>query len=212
MRFLIVDDHAVLRSGLIALLQQAEKDAIALQAGDAEQGLELATSHADIDVVFLDLEMPGLSGIQAIEQFGKRRPDLPVIVLSASEDPADVRRALAAGALGYIPKSANATTLLAAVHLVLQGGVYVPPLILNHAASERNDAHPGDPPNARVRLTGRQREVLRLIVQGCSNKEIAIALDLSEKTVKVHVSGLFKALNVVNRAQASVAARDAGLA
>jgi len=212
MRFLIVDDHAVLRSGLIALLQQAEPDALALQACDAAQGLELATKHEDLDVVFLDLEMPGLGGIEAIGQFGKRRPELPVIVLSASEDPSDVRRALAAGALGYIPKSVTATTLLAAVHLVLQGGVYVPPLILNHLSKEMNEAHPGDAPIGHGRLTDRQREVLGLIVKGNSNKEIAIALDLSEKTVKVHVSGLFKALNVVNRAQAAVAARQSGLA
>ncbi len=211
MRFLIVDDHAVLRSGLVALLQQAEPDGFALEACNAAQGLQLAAAHADLDAVFLDLEMPGLGGIQAIEEFGKRRPDLPVIVLSASEDPGDVRRALAAGALGYIPKSSHATTLLAAVHLVLQGGVYVPPLVLNDASPEQIQVPPVTPSPPHGRLTERQREVLQFIVQGRSNKEIAIALDLSEKTVKVHVSGLFKALNVVNRAQAAVAARQAGL-
>jgi DNA-binding NarL/FixJ family response regulator len=212
MRFLIVDDHAVLRSGLIALLQQTEPDVFALQACNAEQGLEFATNHADLDAVFLDLEMPGLRGIQAIEAFGQRRPDLPVIVLSASEDPSDVRGALAAGALGYIPKSSHATTRLAAVNLVLRGGVYVPPLMLNHPWPEQFHAPPVESPHSQGRLTGRQRDVLRFLVQGHSNKEIAIALDLSEKTVKVHVSALFKALNVVNRAQAADAARQAGLA
>ena len=211
MRFLIVDDHAVLRSGLTALLRQAEPESSVLEASNAAQGLELAMRHADLDAAFLDLEMPGMGGIPAIEEFGKRRPDLPIIVFSASEDPRDVRRALGAGALGYVPKSANATTLLAAVRLVLQGEVYVPPLLLNDAASEQTEARPTEPAPAPGRLTERQTEVLRRIALGQSNKEIANALDLSEKTVKVHVSGLFRALNVVNRAQAAHAARLAGL-
>jgi DNA-binding NarL/FixJ family response regulator len=212
MRFLIIDDHAVLRNGLIALLRQDEPSNSALEACDAAEGLDLATLHPDLDAVFLDLELPGMTGIHAIEEFGKRRPDLPIIVLSASEDPRDVRRALAAGALGYVPKSANATTLLAAVRLILQGDVYVPPLLLNDGGSERAPPPPTQSPAMPGRLTERQKEVLDFIVLGRSNKEIAIALDLSEKTVKVHVSGLFKALNVVNRAQAANAAQRTGLA
>src|SRR5206468_8377709 len=127
--------HAVLRSGLTALLRQAEPETSVLEASDAAQGLELVMRHADLDAAFLDLEMPGIRGITVIEEFGKRRPDLPIIVFSASEDPRDVRLALAAGALGYVPKSASATTLIAAVRLVLQGEVYVPPLMLHDAAS-----------------------------------------------------------------------------
>jgi two-component system nitrate/nitrite response regulator NarL len=211
MRFLIVDDHAVLRSGLTALLRQVEPETSVVEASDAAQGLELVTRHADLDAAFLDLEMPGIRGIPVIEEFGKRRPDLPIIVFSASEDPRDVRLALAAGALGYVPKSASATTLIAAVRLVLQGEVYVPPLMLNDATSEPTRAAAAENSPAPGRLTERQAEVLRRIALGQSNKEIAAALDLSEKTVKVHVSGVFRTLNVVNRAQAAHAARHAGL-
>jgi two-component system, NarL family, nitrate/nitrite response regulator NarL len=211
MRFLIVDDHAVLRNGLTALLRQVEPEASVLEASDAAQGLELVMRHADLDAAFIDLEMPGIRGIPVIEEFGKRRPDLPIIVFSASEDPRDVRQALAAGALGYVPKSASATTLIAAVRLVLQGEVYVPPLMLNDAASEPTRAAAAETAPAAGRLTERQAEVLRRIALGQSNKEIANALDLSEKTVKVHVSGVFRTLNVVNRAQAAHAARQAGL-
>ena len=211
MRFLIVDDHAVLRSGLTALLRQVGPETSVLEASNAAQGLDLAALHADLDAAFLDLEMPGMSGISAIEAFGARRPDLPIIVFSASEDPRDVKRALAAGALGYVPKSASAATLLAAVRLVLQGELYVPPLMLNEASPEPPPAAAADPSPVQGRLTERQAEVLRRIALGQSNKEIANALDLSEKTVKVHVSGVFKTLNVVNRAQAAHAARQAGL-
>ena len=131
-------------------------------------------------------------------------------MLSSSEKPSDVRRALAAGALGYVPKSANSDTLMAALHLVLAGEVYVPPLLL--------DEPPRPIAGARVRsdpargLTERQFDALRLLARGLTNKEIALELELSEKTVKIHVGAIFKALGVVNRAQAAEAARREGLA
>jgi DNA-binding NarL/FixJ family response regulator len=103
MKFLIVDDHAVLRTGLTALLRQARPDDEVLEASNGAEGLETARLNPDLDAIFLDLEMPGMHGMPAIEAFGRQHPNLPVIVLSSSEDPSDVRRALAAGALGYIP-------------------------------------------------------------------------------------------------------------
>jgi two-component system nitrate/nitrite response regulator NarL len=210
MKFLIVDDHAVLRTGLTALLRQARPLDVVLEACDGKQGLETARLHPDLDAIFLDLEMPGMHGMPAIEEFGRQHPNLPVIVLSSSEDPGDVRRALAAGALGYIPKSTSAKNLLSALQLVLQGCVYVPPLVLNSTAlplkGQASKASAAD-----RQLTDRQIEVLRLIERGMSNKEIGLALNLSEKTVKVHVTGIFRALNVVTRTQAASEARSAGL-
>ena len=100
MKLLVVDDHPVLREGLAALLRQAGPDTAVLSAGDSGQGLSIADAHQDLDAVILDLAMPGIDGMSAILEFGKRRPQLPVIVLSSSEDPRDVRRALASGALG----------------------------------------------------------------------------------------------------------------
>ena len=208
MRFLIVDDHAVLREGLSALLRQGRPDCVVLGAGDGARGLEIARAQPDIDVVFLDLEMPGLSGVALVEAFGAQNPELPIVVLSSSESPNDARRALAAGALGYVPKSASSKTLMAALTMVLQGDIYVPPLLLGETSSVGAPAGAARSPNGR---TERQVEVLRLVASGLSNKEIAKALDLSDKTVKVHLSAIFKALGVVNRMQAANAARKAGL-
>jgi two-component system nitrate/nitrite response regulator NarL len=212
MKYLIVDDHAVLRNGLKALLRQAETDAFVVEAGDGAEGLRLAGLHRDLDAVFLDLEMPGIGGMSAIEEFGKQYPELPVIVLSSSEDPRDVRRALAAGALGYVPKSASSETLLAAVQFVLQGNVYVPPLMLKEPSPSAADVKTASAPEASARLTERQLDVLRQLERGLSNKEIALALNLSEKTVKVHVTSIFRVFNVVNRTQAAMFARKSGLA
>jgi DNA-binding NarL/FixJ family response regulator len=154
--------------------------------------------------------MPGMDGLRALAEFGRARPELPVIVISASEDARDVKEALARGALGYVPKSASQNTLLSAIRLVLDGEVYVPPLMLGAldavGASERRAASAG-----RQALTERQIDVLRRLCDGQSNKAIALELGLSEKTVKAHVTGIFRALNVVNRTQAATIGRETGL-
>src|SRR5260221_14609573 len=119
MKLLIVDDHPFLRDGLAALLMQVGPDTTVLQARDASEGIALVDSHLDLDVIILDLAMPGMAGLQALSEFGRKRPDLPVIVLFSSEDPRDVRRAFASGALGYVPKSPTQPLLLSAIPLVL---------------------------------------------------------------------------------------------
>lgn len=210
MKLLIVDDHAILREGLAAMLRQVGPDTVVLQAGDAAEGLRIAEAEADLDAVFLDLEMPVSGGMSAIPEFGRRRPEVPVIVLSSSEDPRDVRHALALGALGYVPKSYPPRTLLSALQLVLSGNIYVPPLMLDAAATAARPSGSGTAAGPRA-LTERQIEVLRQIGKGLSNKEIGRELGLSEKTVKAHVTAIFKALNVVNRTQAASAARMADL-
>ncbi|MDD2768980.1 MAG: response regulator transcription factor [Methylococcus sp.] len=204
MKLLIVDDHAIFREGLAALLLQTGQYSTVFHAGDAVRGLELANTTPDLDVVLLDLGLPAMDGVSAIAEFGRRRPDLPVVVISASECSQDAKRALAAGASGYVAKSASPGTLLSALRLVLDGEVYLPPLLLNQADG-------GQASGDGLRLTSRQTEVLRLIVAGLSNKEIGRELSLSEKTVKVHITSIFKALNVVNRTQAASAARRLGL-
>lgn len=211
MKLLVVDDHPVLREGLAALLRQGRPDAEVLQARDAHEGLGLVDLHEDIEVVVLDLVMPGLDGLAAIAEFGRRRPALPLIVLSSSEDPHIARQAIAQGALGYVPKSADPRTLLSAITLVLNGELYVPPLILNGGGAARPPPRRGDGETDVGQLTERQIDVLRLISDGQSNKAIAIALDLSENTVKVHVTAIFKALRVVNRTQAANVGRSIGL-
>lgn len=210
MKLLIIDDHPVMREGLIALLHQAAEGIEVVQAASSAEGLTLLKRHDDFDAIFLDLSMPGGGGMAAIQALGERRPDVPVIVLSSSEDPADVRQALSLGALGYVPKSANPMTLLSALRLVLSGNIYVPPLVLAPANAETH-ASPTSGASAAPQLTARQLEILRQLCRGLSNKEIGRELDIAEKTVKAHVSAIFKALNVVSRTQAVGVARASAL-
>jgi two-component system nitrate/nitrite response regulator NarL len=210
MKLLIVDDHSIVRDGLAALFEQVSPDFEVVQARDVEEGLNCLDQCDDFDLVILDLFIPGADGFEAISAFGRKRPALPVIVLSSSEDPGDVYKALANGALGYVPKSASQHVLLSAIKLVMNGDLYVPPLVLSK--NDRPNSQLGDAPKAREKLlTPRQVEVLFLLCEGNSNKAIAAKLNLSEKTVKAHISMIYKALNVANRMQASKAAREAGL-
>jgi len=210
MKLLVVDDHPVLREGLVALLRQLGPDAVVLEAGDAQTALRLVEEQQDLDVVILDLVMPGMNGLSALPEFGRSRPDLPVIVLSSSEEPRDARKALAQGALGYVPKSASQHTLISAIKLVLQGEIYVPPLVLNEMGA-RVGSTPSRVQDGGSNLTPRQIEVLRRLSEGQPNKVIAHELNLSEKTVKAHITAIFKALNVVNRTQAAAVGRKSGL-
>ncbi len=211
MKVLVIDDHPVFRDGLSSLLQQIGPETVVLQAGDVAQAMTIVGQQADLDVVLLDLVMPGTSGISAIADISSARPDLPIIVLSSSEDPRDARKALAEGALGYVPKSAGQHTLLSAIRLVLNGDLYVPPLILEETAASRLAHMQRQAGSGRSALTERQIDVLQRLGEGQSNKTIAYDLDLSEKTVKAHVTAIFKALNVVSRTQAAAVAREIGL-
>jgi len=200
-KLLIVDDHPLFRDGLAALLQQAQSDTIVVQASSTDEALQLVDEQI-IDAVFMDLVMPGLAGEAAVREFARRHPDLPVIVLSSSENPNDVRRVLNAGASGYIPKSATAQTVISALQLVLSGNIYVPPLLVSPAARAMDHGR-HDSPRSLEQLTDRQVDVLRFLRDGLTNKEISAHLGIAEKTVKVHIAAIFKTLNVVNRTQAA---------
>lgn len=202
MKALLIDDHAMVREGVTALLRQAFPDSTILQAGDIAAAIAMARDHENLELAVLDLMMPGLSGIAALTAFVDAQPTVPVIVLSSSEDVIDVRAALAAGALGYVAKSASPATLLAAVRLVLSGEIYVPTFVAKGAPA---------PAAALAALTDRQRDVLRLVAAKASNKEIAYRLAISEKTVKAHLTTIFARLAVSNRAEATRALRGASL-
>ncbi|WP_323117855.1 response regulator transcription factor [Burkholderia alba] len=205
MKILIVDDHPLVREGVSALLHRDAADTEVVQAGNVADGLRIVAEQGDLDIVVLDLLLPGTDGFAAIGEFIDSRPDLPVIILSSSEDPNVVRNAFAHGASGFVPKSSSRGTLAAAIRLVLSGDLYVPPLIIESVSSIR-------PSGVRKNmLTERQVEVLRCLCEGLANKTIAANLGLSEKTVKAHITAIFRALNVVNRTQAVIAAREAGL-
>jgi DNA-binding NarL/FixJ family response regulator len=208
MKLLVVDDHPLFRDGLAALLRQANPETQVFQACDSEAGVEMAQSRSDLDAVFVDLMMPGLHGEAAVKEFAKRRPELPVIVLSSSENPSDVKRVLNAGALGYIPKSASPQTVLSALQLVLTGNIYVPPFLAHAPEGAANQPSSAAKSLVLTQLTERQVDVLKLLSDGLANKEISARLGIAEKTVKAHVAAIFKTLNVVNRTQAANAARE----
>jgi DNA-binding NarL/FixJ family response regulator len=198
------------RDGLAAQLAQLRPETLVLQARDLTEALRLAAEHADLDAVILAVSAAEDGGLEAIDEFGRARAALPVIVLSASEAAQDARAALARGALGYVPRSAGPRTLLSAIRLVLDGERYVPPLILEEPPGPARPEPQAEAWASRTALTARQTEVLRRLSEGHSNKTIARDLGVAEKTVKAHVTAIFKALNVANRAQATAAGRRAG--
>jgi DNA-binding NarL/FixJ family response regulator len=209
MKLLIVDDHSMVRAGLAALLEQPRYNMSVLLAKDAKEGLDVVHANPDIEVVLLDISMPEIDGIAALKDFGKARPDLPVILLAASENSSDIRRGLAAGALGYVPKSSSPETLLSAIRLVMSGEVYVPPVMLRSGGNGEDAAvslH-----QITIPLTRRQIEVLRLLDRGLSNKAIGRELQLAERTVKAHITAIFKSLRVTNRTEAVAFARRANV-
>lgn len=213
MKFLIVDDHALVREGLRHVLESLEDRVTVLEARNAAEAYALVEQHANIDLVLLDLRLPGVDGYAAMQELHRRQNSLPVVILSSSEDTPNVVAALKRHAVGFIPKSSPREVMLQALRLVLAGGIYIPPQALELAgrgglgASPDLDTKSIDKPS----LTVRQAEVLGLIAQGKPNKIIASELNISEATVKAHVTDIMRALKVTNRAQAGVAARRLGI-
>ncbi len=215
LKLLVVDDHPLFREGISAALQASGQDFDIVQAADAREGIELAEGSGDFDAVLLDVALPGMNGFVAIREFRLRCPLLPVVIISALDNASNARRALSAGAAGFIPKSTPTSQVVEALSQVLAGGVYLPPTISDSLAATdvAASAYPQAPaaePEAGS-LTVRQIEVLGFLCQGKGNKEIAADFGLSEKTVKTHLSAIFKVLRVVNRTQAVLAARRLGL-
>jgi len=216
LKLLVVDDHPLFREGISSALKASGKDFDIIQAADAREGIELAQGSGDFDAVLLDVALPGMNGFVAIREFRLRCPLLPVVIVSAHDNASNARRAFSAGAAGFIPKSTPTPQVIEALHEVLAGGVYLPQTISDSMAAanaESGTTFPQAPfaePEAGS-LTVRQIEVLGFLCQGKGNKEIAADFGLSEKTVKTHLSAIFKVLRVVNRTQAVLAARRLGL-
>ena len=202
MKTLLADDHPLMREGVRQVLAQLESSVEIIDAHDYPSLFAQTALHADLDLALVDLNMPGLVGMQGITQFRQLFPDIPLVVLSASESPHDIRNALEAGALGYIPKAASTPAMLDALRRVLAGDIYVPACL--HEPAERVSA-PVVPDNVLDGLTGRQREVARLLGHGFTNKAIGSMLGMTENTVKVHVAAIFRALGVTNRTEAVLA-------
>lgn len=202
MKTLLADDHPLMREGVRLVLSQLEPPVEIIDAHDYPSLFAQAAGHTDLDLALVDLNMPGFVGFQGISQFRNRFPDIPLVVLSASESPHDIRSALESGALGYIPKAAPAATMLAALRQVLTGDIYIPVYLGSSEASLHTVAPAEFAALQHSGLTARQLEVARLLAQGCTNKAIGGMLAMSEGTVKVHMAAIFKAFGVSNRTEA----------
>ncbi|CAA7625457.1 Glycerol metabolism activator [Magnetospirillum sp. LM-5] len=211
MKILIADDHELFRDGLRHVLGQLGEQLTIVEACDYGDLFAVARGGADFDLVLLDLTMPGAEWAEGLRQVKEILPGTPIIVLSAADDRRHVLQAVNMGAQGFIPKSSPSRVMLSALRLVLSGGVYLPPALIEPQGSGSDSFNPVATEQAISFLTPRQREVLALLGQGKSNKEIARSLELAEGTVKLHVTAILKALGVNNRTRAVVAASQMGL-
>ena len=197
MRILVVDDHPLIQVALQHVLEELDAELELFQAHDARAARDVLSVLPQIDLIMLDLTLPGCDGFDYLRELRNDWPGIPVLVLSATHDRATIEAALDMGAMGFIPKTANSQLLLGALRLVLAGGVYVP---TESSGFDGIRPRPAAKPSE-LGLTMRQADVLKLLVQGKPNKLICRDLRLSEGTVKVHVSAILRALNVHTRTQ-----------
>jgi DNA-binding NarL/FixJ family response regulator len=212
-----VDDHPLILEALRQVLQALDGQLDLLEARSGDEAFELTRLHPDVSLILLDLTLPGVDGYEVLRRLRDEYPGVPVVVLSATEQPDAVIRAIDGGAMGFIPKTSSSQLLLSALRLVLSGGIYLPLELLR----KEQDIAPAAPlapatPSelrapAEVGLTARQAQVLALLVQGKPNKLICRDLNLAEGTVKIHITAILKTLGVMNRTQAVIAVSKLGL-
>lgn len=206
MKILIVDDHGLVREGLIAILGRSELAATYLEAWDVPSVRQGLSQHPDVDLVLLDIHLPDCNGMDLLRNIQSRHPALPVIMLSAEYDGNTVRQAIDCGASGFLPKSTLNQVLVSAIQFVIGGGIYIPPEALRMSAVAPEAKQAAEQPP----FTSRQMDVFRLLVKGMSNKDICRQLDIAEPTVKIHVRGILRALNVATRSEAIARASQLG--
>jgi DNA-binding NarL/FixJ family response regulator len=217
MKILVVDDHALIREALRGVLKELKDDATVLEASDWREATRLLHEHCDLGLILLDLSLPDKNGFAALAELRGHYRAIPIVVLSAFNDRANVVKALDLGALGFIPKSAQRQVMLSALNLVFSGGIYIPPDALEgHGSPPARSPYAIGPTGAPrpspadVGLTERQVAVLALMMRGKSNKAICRVLDLAEPTVKNHVTAILKILKVTNRTEAVIKVGELG--
>ena len=194
---LLADDHSLFRDSMAAWLNQLEGHVHVQHASSFSEVVDLVASGAPLDLILLDLYMPGMKGAISVEQICRLDGDAPIAMMSADENVDVMRRCLDAGAVGYLPKSSDGKVILAAIKIILEGGSYFPASMTN--------------PTKTVSFNNKQHEVLLLLADGFCNKEIAEKTNLATGTVKQYVSDILKKLDVSNRTQAGIKARKIGL-
>ncbi len=219
MNILLVDDHPLFREGMSLLLHSLLDDVTTFEAGSSEEALEKLAMLEQVDLMMIDIGLPGMSGLEGLSVVRRDFPDVPVVVLSSNDDRESVLSALDRGAMGFVPKSSSSKVLEAALKLILAKGVYLP---ANVFLAERagTDIRVLPAPSGQqahnvtceqLGLTPRQSDVLHLVLQGKSTKAICRDLNLSISTIKTHTSAALRALNVTTRTQAVIAAGKLGL-
>jgi len=201
---LIVDDHTMLRESIAHFLEDVTDDVVVWQAESAKTAFTMLAKKK-IDMIMLDLKMPDMDGSTALPMIRKKHAQIPVLMLSASDNPHNMQHCLNAGASGYVEKSESTKTLLHAIHTVLDGNLYIPDALTSHRNEIIEEASRAE------KLTTRQLKVLSLLNEGLRNKEIAREIDVSEATVKVHTRDIFRLLGVNNRHHAVWESKRLGL-
>ncbi len=208
MKILIADDHALFRDGLSLQLEKIAPQAVINQAANFSQALKIIDSAPDTDLVIIDLDMPDMKWEDGLKELRAKAANSRIVVISASEDSRDIKRVIEMGICGYIPKRSETKVLMSALKLIMDGGTYLPPSIIEAAAAVED---------GRLRrsggktLTPRQAEVLDYVAEGMSNKQIAYKMGVSEATVKLHINALLRAVGATNRTQAVIIAQKMGL-
>ena len=210
MKILLVDDHVLIRDALRGVLKELAGDATVLEAADCRQAMRLIEAHPDLHLILLDLNLPDRDGFEILADLRERYGTISLVVLSALNDRQNVVKALDLGALGFIPKSAPRDVMVNALRLIFAGGIYIPPEALGRPSKARHSGAGLGVSPADLGFTGRQIEVLALMMQGRSNKAISRVLNVAEPTVKHHVTAILKALKVANRTEAVIAVGSLG--
>lgn len=213
MKILLADDHPLFREGVKPVLEKLDDQTLIYEAYDFASAFAVAESTADLDLVLLDLNMPGIDGkshITAIQLFRAAHPSLPVVVMSAAENPVEIQALLGNGVLGYITKASPPDLIRGALQLVLAGGIYIPPE-LNFSNMANLDGRRSGRKSQPQSLSSRQIEVLRALSKGYTNRQIAEELQISEGTTKVHLAAIFRLLDVNTRTEAIISAKHLGL-
>jgi DNA-binding NarL/FixJ family response regulator len=213
-KVLMADDHALFRDGMRYVLQQLADEVEILDSGNFQDALQLVHDHPDINLALLDLNMPGSEGVPSIQFFHVRYPNIPLVVVSGSDHRDDIESVMESGAMGFISKMSSSKIMLSALRMVLEGGVYLPPQLLQQAVSHVEQGETLSSRRsqraAKFGLTARQLEVLIYLAEGLPNKEISKKMNLAEGTVKIHTAAVYQALHVNSRLEAVSAARRLG--
>ena len=209
-KLVVADDHPLYREGVVRTLAAEADFEVVGEGADADEAVSLVAAHLP-DLVLLDISMPG-SGLTAAQRIAEAFPAVKIVMLTVSEQDDDVHAALKAGALGYVLKGIGGADLIKVVRDVANGSAYVSPALAARLLKDAGDpvAEAARPASLLEALTGREREILELVADGKSNKEVARTLDLQEKTVKHYMTNILKKLQVRNRVEAAILAHEAG--